>query len=497
MAVRKDEFGSIEYAEYLLRARREFERGRAATLAELRAVYRRTAEAIRRDIESVTPGTLRHGHLAALASNLENRAKELNRQVLDATQRGIWLSSSAGVRGPASIAEEVLREAFDPPEVRRLFAGINERAVLAMLSRTRKDGLKLSDRVWRVGEKARAAVTRLVEDGVARELDSRVLARKVQRYLQPGVWTAHKLETRRRLGVSKDVSYEAMRLARTEMNNAFHEGMIAANQEVPSYRGIYWRLSGSHPAPDVCDDMATNTSYGEPGFYPKGYEPIRPHPQCFCVTVPAYEDPRQFTERLREWGQNPSSQPDIEEWYNGTARQFLRRPASLRIVEPMRLAEGIYLTVKAKESEIRRLRYEKAYVFDDDGRMILAKDGEETHVAFTRDEVMQFTGRTLTHNHPSGGSFSLDDINLAVSHDLREIRVVGGEYTHVMRPGKKGWPTLNKLASAYDDADHEVGEELWRETLLGKMIPEQANKEHHHRVWLRVAQKLGLYYRRE
>lgn len=330
MALRKEDVirlsGSESYAEYLLRARRRFELDQAVTVGELRQVYRRAAEAVRRDIETLTPGTLRRSHLEALASNLERRARELNAQVLAATTKGVHLAVQAGTSAAQNISTRLLKDAWSAVEVARLFAPINERTLMVLLARTGRDGLKLSDRVWRIGEYWRNAIARVVEDGISRGLDSRRVAKDVQRYLQPGVWTAHKAETRRRLGVSKDVSYEAMRLVRTEMNNAFHEGMVAANQAVPAYRGIYWRLSGSHPERDICDDMASDLSYGEPGFYPKGKEPTRPHPQCFCVTIAAYEEPREFVERLKMWMQDPQSQPDIETWYNQTARQFLKRP---------------------------------------------------------------------------------------------------------------------------------------------------------------------------
>ncbi len=315
--------GSSDYANYLFRARARFEKGEVTTMTELRNVYRRAAMAAREDIEKVTMVELRRAHLEVLARNLDDRARGLNNDVLAVAHKGIWLSTETGAEGAAKISEQLLKDVFDVADVRRLFAGVNERATLALLARTGKDGLKLSDRIWRTSEKWRNATRRVVEDGVARGMDSRKLAKEVEKYLQPGVWTAMKAETRRRLGVAKDVSYEGMRLARTEMNNAFHEGMIASNQATPSYEGIYWKLSGSHSLPDVCNDYA---SHNGNGFWPKGEEPARPHPQCFCITFPAHQAPEQFAERLKNWIEDPGSDSELEMWYNETARQFLKRP---------------------------------------------------------------------------------------------------------------------------------------------------------------------------
>ncbi len=328
--MRKDDIarlaGGTDYAEYLLRARREFEQGSAATLNDVRDVYRRAAEGIRSDINKLTPGTLRHAHLTALQSALDKRATQMSKEILAATHQGIWMASNAGSKGVANVTAHMVQGAFPVARVEKLFEGINERATLAMLARTRKDGLKISDRVWRASESARNSVRIIVEDAVARGQDARTTAKQVQQYLQPGVFRAHKFDIRQRLRIDTDVSYQAMRLARTEMNNAFHEGTIVANQYSPGYRGIYWMLSDAHVVPDICTDMAADMSHGEPGFYPKGKEPVRPHPSCMCHILPAYENAVQFTERLREWRDNPSLHSDIDAWYTqDNTRQILGR----------------------------------------------------------------------------------------------------------------------------------------------------------------------------
>ena len=268
-----------DYARYLLEARRRFRVSKAATIKELQKAYIGAANLIRIDIESTTDGTLRKSHLNALARALEERAKQLEDQVMQLIFQGIWIGIESGSFAPQKIATTLLAGTFPALEIEQLFAGINERAVTALLSRTLRDGLNVSDRVWKISANYRNALTRIVEDGVARGLDSRKLAVEVQRYAVPDKWSVHKVEVRRRVGIPKNVSYEAMRLARTEMNNAFHEGMINANQSAPGYQGIYWRLSEAHPAPDVCDNMASSRLYGAPGFYPKEKEPTRPHPQ--------------------------------------------------------------------------------------------------------------------------------------------------------------------------------------------------------------------------
>lgn len=305
----------LDYEQYLLEGRRRFIQGQATTTTALASAYKGAAGDLQYYINKTTPGTLRHAHLAALQANLDNRVKQLNNEVLAAIHHGIWLSSSAGAQGPAKSAQQLLEGVLPNDAVKKLFAGVNERAVLTLLAKTGVDGLKISDRVWKAGDAARDDIILILEDALARGKSAKTIAREVQLYLQPGVAVAHKAEVRKRLGVSKDVSYQAMRLARTEMNNAFHEGMIAANHHHPAYLGIFWRLSEQHRVPDVCDDMATNMVHGKPGWYPRGAEPVRPHPQCFCVPVCSYIPPARFVEQLKGWVDDPTSDPYIERWH--------------------------------------------------------------------------------------------------------------------------------------------------------------------------------------
>lgn len=313
---------SKEFAQYILRARRRFERGERLTANKVRTLYRRVAEQVRQEIEQVTPGTLRHAHLSALAAALDKIVRALNDELLAAVMAGIQLASREATSGAEQVTLELTKDVFPAAQVVALFAGVNQRAVLATWTRTYNDGLKLSDRVWRTSTHAREALRRLVEDGVARGLNARVLAREVQQYLQPGVFTALKEETRKRLKVPRDVSMEAMRLAVTEMQHAFHEGTVLAYQTVPSCNGFYWRLSGSHPVPDICDTYANR---GGNGFWRVDEVPPKPHPWCRCILVPAMEEPRQFVRRLKEWANDPGSHPDIERWYQ-SVQHYLERP---------------------------------------------------------------------------------------------------------------------------------------------------------------------------
>jgi hypothetical protein len=80
-----------------------------------------------------------------------------------------------------------------------------------------------------------------------------------------------------------------MRLARTELANAFHLSTIRYGREMPWVQGWKWNLSGSHGRPDICNDYA-NDDHDDlgPGVFKKANVPGKPHPQCLCF-ITAYQ----------------------------------------------------------------------------------------------------------------------------------------------------------------------------------------------------------------
>jgi hypothetical protein len=351
------QFLRSDYAKYLMRARGDYMVVRNATVSAVQDVYDRTARQIAKEVAGLTPGSLRYAHQAALQKTLERAAQQLNQGVLDATYKGIYRATAAGTSTGQRVTQSVMAEHWGKAEIKWAFAEINERAVLGLMARTYADGLKLSDRIWNTCQLARDNMALMVEEAVARGLDARKLAKNIQHQLQPGKFIAHKAETARRLGISKNVSYPAMRLARTEINNAFHEGCILGNKATPGYEGAYWRLSGQHPVPDVCDDFATYTGDGgnEPGFYKMGNEPFRPHPQCMCYLVPALEDPAKMAERLKQWIFDPSSDPKLEHWYQGV-KPYLPRPRGGRaIAQAAQAAHSKATAGKAQPGQFKTL----------------------------------------------------------------------------------------------------------------------------------------------
>lgn len=123
-------------------------------------------------------------------------------------------------------------------------------------------------------------VDKIVNDALARGASARELAKDVRSFIRPDV--------------SGGVSYAAMRLARTEINNAFHAGQVFSAQRNPMITGVRWNLSGSHPKPDECNDFA---EHGGTGIWNPMEVPGKPHPHCLCFMTDELPDKDEFLRR--------------------------------------------------------------------------------------------------------------------------------------------------------------------------------------------------------
>lgn len=88
------------------------------------------------------------------------------------------------------------------------------------------------------------------------------------------------------------VSYAAERLARTEINNAFHASAAKRFQESNLTEAVEWHLSTSHPEGDICDSLAADGPY-DPEKIPR-----KPHPHCYCYITPVLPEEEAFFNNL-------------------------------------------------------------------------------------------------------------------------------------------------------------------------------------------------------
>jgi hypothetical protein len=247
----------------------------AERLAKSRKFGAMTREAQQRLIQAEMHRQMRAlwegvGHLTIFG---EKEAARAAADSMDFLQNRLWRAGGA-----------------DASDFRRAIRRSAETGVDAYLSR--QENLQgLSKRVYKNDLLGRGRVSATINKGLLRGLSARELANEISGLIRPGV--------------RGGVSYNAMRLARTEINNAFHFSSIRYTREQPWVTGYKWNLSGSHGRVDICNEYAqkNHDSLGR-GVFKKSNVPGKPHPNCLCYITTVSTPPGKFERQLRNGSYN-------------------------------------------------------------------------------------------------------------------------------------------------------------------------------------------------
>ena len=251
-------------------------------------------------------------------------------QMDDAQLQAATLGASVpGAAGARALAETGVAGA-DPEVVRRVLAAL--RRFLAA------DGLKLSDRIWRLDRLAREQLIQAIENAIVRGDSAQQAALDYQRRAQPvppSVANEAALAqpdavaaraTTALIGAADDSTlFKLERLFRTEINRAYTEAFVASLASVPGAQQVKFNLSPLHPRTDVCDLYARANLYGlGPGVYPLGEHPYPAHPQTLSYLTAVFTDEITDADRAGQqtWEDWLAAQPaDVHEAVLGGQRK--------------------------------------------------------------------------------------------------------------------------------------------------------------------------------
>ena len=150
------------------------------------------------------------------------------------------------------------------------FTEIPRQTIDALAQRYDTEGLRISSNIWaqaQIGE-----IENAVLSGIARGQSAKAMSDQLTQFILGGG-----------TGMGTSVQAKAMRLARTEINNAYWESARRSSDQSPVVGAVKWQLSGRHPEYDVCNLLAESSVFQlGPGVYPPEYLPPKPHPNCLC-----------------------------------------------------------------------------------------------------------------------------------------------------------------------------------------------------------------------
>lgn len=247
----------------------------------------------------------------------QDLAKAIKFVVENGTENGMYFIKQ--------VAIDVLKEAgVDTVPFIKSMEFSRKRAIQTSFARSHEDGLKLSERIWNIGQHNKKIMSDIVRAGAGEDVVT--VARSLESYVKKGKTSIaanypnmiKRMESR----IPANLDYKALRLARTELTAAYGEGVIASAKATPVVKYVKWVISSSHPRKDICDTNANGGPNGN-GIYEAMSCPIYPaHPNCICTLQPAPEDTTVVVDKLKAWLKNPQSQPEIEEWYQTHYKMF-------------------------------------------------------------------------------------------------------------------------------------------------------------------------------
>jgi hypothetical protein len=180
----------------------------------------------------------------------------------------------------------------------------------AAAQRTHADRLNLSQRVWQLDHGGLRTIQNTMNMAFTEGTNAFDLAQLLEARLGADQdvtrWAYDRLYnmTSAERSVSKEgllvgrgqgVAYNALRMARTEIQYANHDMSTAIVAHAPWVTGRYVRLSPAHPKSDICDEYAAG------GPYPKDQQILPLHSNCLCHYEDALASAGDFTDQVRGW----------------------------------------------------------------------------------------------------------------------------------------------------------------------------------------------------
>lgn len=288
-------------------------------LYELIRLYRQATEDLQKAIRSYADGA-GNLRLEAMQDILRQASEHLT--ALESARNGLLTAGlfSAAVAGAGPVASVT-------GDLRR----IADEAVRFVHAFVAADGLQLSDRLWRVDQGAREAVSRAIQSAV---VQGHGASQAVNDFLRDGqlapadlvgkIGEANAQRVAAKVGEvlltgEGNARANLLRVFRTELNRAHGEAYAAGADEVPGFAGFKFLLSPGHPRPDICDMHASANLYGlGAGVYPdRARLPWPAHPNTLSYFDMVFVDEisdadRQQIETRADWLRRQSAEKQVD-----------------------------------------------------------------------------------------------------------------------------------------------------------------------------------------
>lgn len=386
---------------------------------------------------------------------------------------------------------ELVKSAFGsdvsqwPQEQRDRYFTSHADARAAFLAR-KVSGLNLSERVWNYAERFKDEIELGLDLGISEGKSATSMARELKQYLRHPDMLFRRVRDKYGVlhlskrakayhpgrGVYRSSYKNALRLAATETNIAYHTADYERWQSLDFVVGIEISLSNNHtildskgnPQPfyDICDELA--------GKYPKGFKFTGWHPFCRCHAVPVLMTEKELmdgNDRIMQGKEpNPESVNEVKEmpkafneWVERNADRI--KAAQERGTEAYFIkdnAQYIGASEQVKKGSANAAKLGRAA--EKESRAMLLSHTENTN--FTQEQIENFADITKATGYIRNKPMSFDEADNGKANVSRDRNNCAAcVVAHELR--LRGY---NITAAPYNSNKESISHNLARDTRI-------------------------------
>lgn len=323
---------------------------------------------------------------------------------------------------------------------------------------------KYSDRIWMYQDMMKAELSKLLQTGLIQGKNPRILARHLTKLFGVSRKNAE------RLMITEVSRVQAEAQKQSYIRNGFDEYEFIAE---PTACPICRSLDGKH----------FKVSKMMPG---ENAHPM--HPNCHC-SVAAYMDDELYEEWLNSYKEHGLS-------YEEYSQRI--RNAELKLSDSTdKWAREAKRELHKSEQSIGKRTKETMEIYDATGKFIMSKRGGESSVRISLKDYTKLKNAVVTHNHPSGGSFSFTDLKFLKRMPISELRVAVSDGAYYIRKPDK-WPEelkdIQYMEKMYKQIEKSLKSKYQRLYNEGKITKRERYQMYRNDVNKIFSERYGLEY---
>lgn len=149
------------------------------------------------------------------------------------------------------------------------------------------------------------------------------------------------------------------------------------------------------------------------------------------------------------------------------------------------------------EQSIGKRTKETMEIYDATGKFIMSKRGGESSVRISLKDYTKLKNAVVTHNHPSGGSFSFTDLKFLKRMPISELRVAVSDGAYYIRKPDK-WPEelkdIQYMEKIYKQIEKSLKSKYQRMYNEGRITKSERYQMYRNDVNKTFSERYGLEY---